>query len=223
MIMGYRPYIAREGWPYIFIILLAALVVNIMAGLIYAIPLWILSVVFIYIFRDPERTIPSTALAIVSPVDGDVESVRDIRDPYLERTATAIGMQMKYTGPYILRGPIEGKLIKQWQGRMEAGDEIVGANPVIEDQNNKGRRYLAIWVQSDEGDDVVLILMEGNIGFRPRCYVNTGERIGQGRRCGFISFGCRVMVIIPQGSRNDVTPGDAVIAGSGIIATLLHK
>jgi len=223
MITDYRPYIAREGWPYIILALLAALVVNIMTGMIYAIPLWFLSIVLIYIFRDPERTIPSTALAIVSPVDGCVKSVKDVRDPWIERTATAISIQMKHTGPFIFRGPIEGKLMKQWQGKMEPGDDFVGTNPMVGDQNNKGRRYLAVWVQSDEGDDVVLILMEGNVGFRPRCYVNTGERIGQGRRCGFISFGCRVMILIPQGSRNDVIPGDMVIAGSGIIATLVHK
>jgi phosphatidylserine decarboxylase len=81
----------------------------------------------------------------------------------------------------------------------------------------------AQWIQSDEGDDVVLALESGTWGLRPRCYAQTGERIGQGQRCGHLRFGARVNVLVPESTRINVEIGDKVRAGTSIIATLVRK
>jgi len=80
----------------------------------------------------------------------------------------------------------------------------------------------AQWIQSDEKDDLVLVIEVNSRMPRPKCYVQSGERIGQGQRCGFIRFGSRVDVLIPVTSRISVSVGDDVLAGSDIIATLVH-
>ena len=80
----------------------------------------------------------------------------------------------------------------------------------------------AQWIQSDEKDDVLLIIETSRRSSRPKCYVQSGERIGQGQRCGFIRFGSQVDVLVPVSSRVSVSVGDDVLAGSDIIATLVH-
>jgi phosphatidylserine decarboxylase len=57
----------------------------------------------------------------------------------------------------------------------------------------------------------------------PRCYLQLGQRTGQGQRCGYVPFGSRVEVLLPAGIRVRVTVGDVVRAGSDVIATLVHK
>jgi len=56
----------------------------------------------------------------------------------------------------------------------------------------------------------------------PRCYVHSGERIGQGQRCGIVPFGALVDVYVPLNSKVDIKVGDHVRAGSDTLATLVH-
>ena len=58
---------------------------------------------------------------------------------------------------------------------------------------------------------------------RPHCYVQSGERIGQGQRCGFMSFGARLEVYVPTNSRIDIEVGERVRAGESVIAHFIHQ
>src|SRR5690606_23278661 len=53
-----HPIIAREGWPYISIAVLVALVVVLLAGWLWSLPLWIVAVFVLQFFRDPPREVP---------------------------------------------------------------------------------------------------------------------------------------------------------------------
>jgi phosphatidylserine decarboxylase len=81
----------------------------------------------------------------------------------------------------------------------------------------------AQWVQSDEGDDMVMVMEAGNPLSQPRCYAHSGERVGQGQRCGFLRFGAQVDVLLPASSRVEVKIGDEVMGGSDLIATLVRE
>ncbi len=212
------PYVARQGWPFILAALAAAVVLHFTVGEPWSLPFWVLAVLLLYLFRDPERRIPPAPLGVVSPVDGVVTAVEACRDPYLERAALRIGLRMSPLGVYTTRSPVEGKIMEIWVfpagGGAHAGNAAVGDTAQI-------HRY-AIWVQTDEKDDVVLVLRVGEHRLRPRCYVHIGERIGQGQRCGMVGFGGEVNVYLPPGSRAEVEPGARVRAGSDILATLIH-
>ena len=80
----------------------------------------------------------------------------------------------------------------------------------------------ALWIQTDEGDDVVVVQVAGLVARRILCYVQPGERIGQGERFGFIRFGSRVDIYLPVGSKTNVALGDRVKAGRDLIAYLVH-
>lgn len=80
----------------------------------------------------------------------------------------------------------------------------------------------AQWIQSDEQDDIVMAVKPSAKWFRPLCYAHSGERVGQGQRCGIIPFGALVEISVPENSRLNVKVGDQVRAGSDTIATLVH-
>lgn len=197
------PLIAREGWPYIGVALGGALLLHHYVGPLSALPVWLLVVAGLYLFRDPPRRVPASPLGVISPVDGTVESVATVTDPWLERQCLRLRFRMNPTGVFSLRAPMEGKVVRQWY--PGAGRDA----PYVQ------------WLQTDEGEDVIL-----TIGHRARrravCYVSPGQRVGQGQRCGYVPFGIRVEVLLPTNSRVQVEPGQAVRSGIDIIANVVR-
>jgi len=198
--------IAREGWPYVFVVLGLAVFSHYQFGWAGSLPLLLPAAVLFYAFRDPGRPVPPAPLAVICPADGKIVSVRKIHDNYLDRTAIMISVRMNALGIYSARSPIEGKVIKQWFLPRDADNDV---------------RYVQ-WIQTDEKDDVVLCMSGNVLALRPHCYVQSGERIGQGHRCGYIPFGARIDVLVPENSRIDIESGASVLAGTQVIATLVH-
>ena len=211
--------VAREGWPFIVPVILVAGGIHMVLGFLWALLPWLLVPLLIYAFRDPGRSIPSAPLGIVCPVDGKVTYVDQVADPLLARDAVRVRIRMNPLGAFSARSPIEGKVMEQWfpkaihEKRAQAGAQ----SPLGADT-----RY-AQWMRTDEEDDIVVSLSGGVRAVKPRCYLQTGERVGQGHRCGFIPLGGLVDVLLPESSRPEVEPGQKVRAGSDVIAHLLHK
>ena len=208
MIPDYRPYVAREGWSLILLGAICSWLVKASAGMEFAFPVLMLTAMLVYAYRDPERKIPSVALAVVGPVDGKIMDIEKVIDPVLERNAIAIRVRMQLSGPYVIRSPIEGKVTHQWLGDINSLQYKTGLDQSRQDPAQSSGQYHALQIQSDEGDDIVLMLTGMIPGFRPRF---------------FVSFGCSVLVLIPEDSRQEVTAGNSISAGSDIIATLIHK
>jgi len=197
------PLVAHEGWTFIGVALAIASVLAIFVSYIYAVPLLLLAFVLMYFYRDPPRRSPPLPLAVICPVDGYINKIEEARDPWLERPARCISINMSRHGVYSIRSPIEGKVQEQWNPDVAAG-------------------YYAMWVQSDEQDDVTWgIETRGPRG--PECYVQPGERVGQGQRCGFFIPGTSVDMYLPLNSRVDVEVGQRVLSGESVVVTLVHN
>lgn len=196
-------------------VFLFALVIQTYAGYLVALPVWFILILVLYLFRDPEREIPSMPLAVVSPVDGKITEVSEIHDPFVNRQAIRIKIKMNSLGVYTTRSPIEGKIVKSW---IKNFPDKHNTNVAAKDAKDFG-----LWIQSDENDDVILVLQPQPLLKSIKCFVQSGERIGQGRRCGFIRFGSSLELYIPGNSKISVGAGDSVHAGSSILATLVHK
>lgn len=202
-------FIAREGRPYILLSLSIAGLVWFYLGLMVSLALLLLPVIFAFLFRDPVRIVPSEPLAIVSPVDGVVTEIMSIRDGFLDRDAVKIVLSMGLMDMYSIRSPIEGKVMNQW---------LVGSHFAVSDSPR-----FAQWIQTDENDDLLMAIYTGVLPRRPRCYVQSGERVGQGQRCGFMSFGARLEVYVPMDARVEVKVGQVVHAGESVIAHFIHR
>ena len=54
-------------------------------------------------------------------------------------------------------------------------------------------------------------------------YLHSGERVGQGQRCGYFYFGGVIDVFLPLESKVQVEVGQYVQSGSSVLAQLIHS
>ncbi|MEC7875615.1 MAG: phosphatidylserine decarboxylase [Pseudomonadota bacterium] len=208
MSSNHYPFIAREAWPILIIIFsIVFLAKFFLSGPIFVFLLLIL-LITIFLFRDPYREIPSQPLAVVSPIHGIISKVGEAKEIRLNTDTIRIRVVMRITDIYSLRSPIEGKVIEQWY------------NPSCKNQSHQ---HLDFHVQSDEGDDIITAIRFRNIMHRSHIYLNSGERVGQGQRCGYLSFGGVVDLFLPVESKILVKVGQYVDSGSTVLAELIHS
>jgi phosphatidylserine decarboxylase len=104
-----HPIIAREGWPFVGLtIVLAAAMAFFSAA--WSLPFWIIAVFVLHFFRDPARSIPQKANAILSPADGRIVVVEKAQDPYAGREALKISVFMNVFNVHSNRSPVDGKI-----------------------------------------------------------------------------------------------------------------
>ena len=208
MSSNHYPFIAREAWPILIIIFsIVFLAKFFLSGPIFVFLLLTL-LITIFLFRDPYREIPSQPLAVVSPIHGIISKVGEAKEIRLNTDTIRIRVVMRITDIYSLRSPIEGKVIEQWY------------NPSCKNQSHQ---HLDFHVQSDEGDDIITAIRFRNIMHRSHIYLNSGERVGQGQRCGYLSFGGVVDLFLPVESKILVKVGQYVDSGSTVLAELIHS
>ncbi len=195
--------IAPEGKPIILWGSLAVLAIHVMVGF-YVWPIWLFIFILIWLYRSPQRVIPSAPLGIVSPTDGGILAVEHVHDPFLKRDAFCLRLKTHWYGGFVLRSVTEGKIMNYWAP-----------------QPGKRGAY-AVWIQTDEQDDVVMAIQPLNPFSRIRQYLMAGERVGQGRPCGFVMLGAKIDVYLATQARSERTVGQKVLGGQDLIAELVH-
>jgi len=208
-----HPLIAREGWFYIAIACLIALIVNIFAGFGWAIFFWLIAVFVLQFFRDPPREIPSIPNAVLSPADGRIVAVEKVFDPYLERDAIKVSVFMNVFNVHSNRSPVDGDVQNKWYfpGKFVNADLPKAS---LENERN------VLWIKADNGLDVTCVQVAGLIAKRILCSVLPGDHLSRGQRFGFIRFGSRVDVYLPLGTTIKVNIGDKVAATTTVLAEL---
>lgn len=168
----------------------------------------ILLVLLYLLFRDPIREVPSVALGIISPADGTVESVETTDKCVVQGEAYLLRIRVDGLGTYTARSPVEGKVMD-----LQSSVEGIGPDCPLN----------ALWVQTDEGENVVLQFQGYRFGLAPRSFIRFGERIGQGHRCAYLRLAQYADVYLPITSKVLVEPGQQVVAGEDLIATLTRS
>ncbi len=155
------------------------------------------------VFRDANRLVPPSALGVVSPVDGEVVAVDVAEGGVLQGRAQRIVIRIDGLGTYTARSPVEGR-VRDLQTTERAADYPRNA----------------LWLRTDEGDDVVLKFSGYRFGLPPRSLARYGERLGQGARCAYLRLTRFAELHLPDTSRVLVEPGQVLRAGSDLIARL---
>ena len=200
----YYPRFSGRLWPRLLPCVLAAGLLMIWPGWWAAVPLWVVAGWLVARFFDPYREIPSTPMALVSPVDGVVESVARVNDDYINRQALKLRLGVHWFGAYSLRSPAEGKV--QDLGRLPPEADCCGR----------------MRIHTDEGHDVVMVLRGGRWARRGLVRVPVGERVGQGQRLGSTRGLHAVELYVQDRARARIEPGARVRAGSDTLALLNH-
>ncbi len=175
-------------------------------GVAFAWPAWLLFTMLLLLFRDFKRAVPAIPLAIVSSIDGKVVRVENVYDPYLARNAQIICLQQSILGEVNVHSPCEGRVQNLW---------VTSPTTPLYSQ-------LAVWVQTDEQDDVVMAANLDSALRHASCNISVGEKLGQGQRCGFMAFACEVVIYLPETAHIVVKVGQSVRAGSDMLAEFVH-
>ena len=206
-----HPIVAREGWPFLAISIVAALAVGGLAGWGWSLPLWLWTLFVLQFFRDPARPIPGGAKDVLSPADGRIVAIQKTRDPYVDREALKISVFMNVFNVHSNRSPVDGEVKGRW---YHPGSFLNAALDKASLENERN----AIWLRTPDGQDVTSVQVAGLIARRILCYVNEGDALARGQRYGFIRFGSRVDVYLPPDAKPMAAIGDVVRAAETVLA-----
>ena len=171
----------------------------------------LLAAFFLWFFRDPERAIPQTPGAVVSPADGVVTGIFTTQAE--GSPCTSISIFLNVFNVHVNRAPAAGVVTHVEYRR---GKYLNAMNPASAEQNEQSICTL----RTAEGKTIVFKQIAGllarRIVFRPR----VGDYIQRGERIGLIKFGSRCDLIVPASARVMVKIGDKVKGGSSTLAIL---
>ncbi|HUG58310.1 MAG TPA: phosphatidylserine decarboxylase [Candidimonas sp.] len=207
-----HPIIAREGWPFLAGIVLVSIAVSFWSGAA-SIPFWILSIFVLQFFRDPARIAPEGEFNVLSPADGRIVAVEEVRDTYADRDALKISVFMNVFNVHSNRAPVDGSVVSV---NYFAGQFF---NASLDKASLENERNATV-LRTKQGHIVTAVQVAGLVAKRILCYTKPGESLYAGQRYGFIRFGSRVDVYLPPGSRPRVAIGDKVCATSTVLAEL---
>lgn len=202
-----NPFVAREGIPFLIFVVVAILTAWQLDKLAYSLPLLLLLAWLVLVFRDPIRAVPAVPLGVVSPVDGVVTEISLTDAGALQGEAHRIVIRVNSLGTYTARCPTEGKIM-DFSAAVPESAAIGSAS--------------GLWVQTDEGDDVILQFRGHRFGFAPVAFLGYGERVGQGQRCAYLRLTRFAEVQLPINSRVQVEVGQKIAAGVDVLAKLPH-
>ena len=203
-----NPFVAQEGLlPMALIAAIGVLLIR-YSNPWFALTPAVLLVISYLVFRDPRRDVPSVALGIVSPVDGEVIEIEETDQCVVQGQAYRIRLRIDALGTYTARSPVEGKVMD-----LHSGVEGVGRDCPAN----------ALWVRTDEGDSVVLQFSGYRLGLPPRSFTRFGERVGQGHRCAYLRLARYADVYMPIDGKVRARVGQHVLAGSDLLGTVPHR
>ncbi len=206
-----HPLIAKEGWPFIGISFVLAVIAS-FAGF-WSTPVWIFFLFCLQFFRDPPRVVAGNEKSIVSAVDGRVIVVEETDDPYLKRRALKISVFMNVFNVHSNRAPVKSTVQKKW---YFPGSFLNAALSKASLENER----CALHLKTEDGQDVTCVQIAGLVARRILNYMEAGATLSAGQRFGFIRFGSRADLYLPLGSEPKVVIGQKVSASSTVLAQL---
>ncbi|KXS46449.1 MAG: phosphatidylserine decarboxylase [Methanohalophilus sp. T328-1] len=163
----------------------------------------LLTIFFVFFFRDPKRDSTLCKSCILAPADGKISDIRGRK----------VCIFMNLNNVHVNRAPFCGKVlsVKHFKGRYL---------PAFTKDSSRNERT-NILLQTSVGK-IEVTQIAGFLARRIVTYVEEGDEILQGEKIGMIRLGSRVDVTIPEGFDICVSKGDRVYAGDTKIAKIPH-
>ena len=203
----------RDGYFYAAPLIAAAILIGWLTNPAWAIFPLVLAAFFLWFFRDPERTIPQGAGALVSPGDGKVTDVSPVTSG--SNKLTRISIFLSVFNVHVNRSPVTGTIREI---RYQRGKYLNAMNRASAEENEQN----IVTVEGD-GQTVVFKQIAGLLARRIVFHPKVGDRLERGQRVGLIKFGSRVDVLFDASATLKVKVGDRVKGGASVLAHLQPK
>lgn len=214
--MGGRIPVAPEGWPFI---LIPAAGAGVLGALGWGAPMPMLgagllaaaAAACLGFFRDPERTPPAAAGAVLAPADGRVSGIAEVDDPFVG-AAVRVSIFLSPLDVHVNRSPIAALVteVKYHPGRF-----LPAYRPEASRENERCTLRL-----QGETARVTVSQIAGVLARRVVCRVRPGDKLRAGERFGLIRFGSRTDLFVPRGTDLRCRSGDRVRGGETIVGVL---
>ena len=175
-----------------------------------AILIWSLTIMSLIFFRDPHRISPADPLAIISPADGKVVAIQPLELDYFPNgRAIGISIFLSLFNVHVQRVPADARVEAttyqhgKFQAAYKKGIEEKNEQAVTHFLGNKGK--------------FVLKQIAGILARRVVCHMAVGQSVERGDRLGFIRFGSRVDLILPEDVQLRIKTGERVRGSTTII------
>lgn len=207
--------IDSDGWVFVLIFVGISLILFKMSHFLGFIGI-VLTVWCLCFFRDPERFVPISPNLVISPADGVVCDIAEVKIPedwkLPKGKYTKVSIFMDVFNVHVNRLPLEGtiKKIVYYPGKF--------LNASLDKASEFNERQAFIVEGKDF--DYAVVQIAGLIARRIRADVKEGQEVVKGQRIGMIRFGSRVDLYLPSKYAPQVCVGQTMVAGETIIADL---
>jgi len=215
--------IHREGYKTIAITALLFGVVNMVSLSFLSGPLpWLATAIFIItlglflfiisFFRIPNRILTIDDKKLVCPADGKVVVIEEIIDEeYFKDKRIQVSIFTSPANVHVNRNPMDGVVT---YNQYHKGKYLVAWHPKSSTENERW----SVAVKNSYGE-ILYKQIAGALAKRICNYTSVGQAVKQTDEYGFIKFGSRVDILLPVGTKVDVSLNQVVKGGVTVLAS----
>lgn len=202
---------AKEGFPFIALFVIPALVFLALGWWIAALFGVLLAAFMAFFFRDPERVCPTDDRIVVSPADGRVVRAAPV-DTSVNASPTQISIFLSPMNVHINRSPIAGEIVDVV---YKPGAFHIASRDIASIENEQN-------IVTVRGEKLTIVFRQiaGVIARRIVLWKKKGDRVALGERVGLMKFSSRMDVILPAEIEVVVREGDRVVGGVSVLGRL---
>lgn len=165
-------------------------------------------------FRLPARNMTYDESLLICPADGKVVVIEEVFDEeYFKDKRLQVSIFMSPANVHVNRNPLSGDVI---YSKYHKGKYLVAWHPKSSTENERHS------VVIKKGNNEILVKqIAGAVAKRIVNYLQPGMQVMQNEELGFIKFGSRVDILLPIGSRVNVSLEQKVKGGVTVLAGLL--
>jgi phosphatidylserine decarboxylase len=210
------PPIHREGYRMLVIAVIVTMLLILINKLLGVIG-FILTIWVYYFFRDPERYPINDDNFLVSPADGVISLIVNVRGPkelnMENKEYQRVSVFMNVFNCHVNRVPVTGKIDEIF---YKPGKFIDASLDKASEDNERN----LIKYSNNSGKTFAIVQIAGLIARRIVCEVKQGQNLNQGDRIGIIRFGSRVDLYFDNDYKLLAKQGQTVVAGESLLAKI---
>jgi len=166
----------------------------------------------LWFFRNPKRKIVIDNNLILSPADGKVLNIKQVKEnEFFKDERIQISIFLSITNIHVTRFPISGKVI---YNKYNPGKYLVAWHPKSSEKNER----TSVVIRNNYFGDILYRQIAGAVARRIVNYAKTDLEVIQGEDSGFIKFGSRVDIFLPLNSNISVKKGQRVKGGITVLS-----
>ena len=195
------------------LITFGAYLIHPILALVLGFGLFVLLILILQFFRNPERNIPKQDDNVIyAPADGKVVVIEEVEETeYFKDKRIQVSIFMSPLNVHVNRYPFSG-IVKYF--KYHPGKYLVAWHPKSSTENERSTMVL-----ENKNGKVLLRQIAGAVARRILYYAEEGAEAKQGEDFGFIRFGSRVDLFLPLDADIKVNIDDVV---KGNLTSIAH-